>query len=77
MTNVRVDLQNHEKWAMWRGGVPHKQKPPDIALVATASRAAWNWNQKDITILAATRSSLSRITRGLRSQISPVSHLMR
>jgi len=71
----REHFQNHEKSTLRRGGVPHKQKPPDIALVVTAPRAAWNRNQKDITF-AGTRSSISRITLGLPSQISPVTHLM-
>jgi hypothetical protein len=72
----RGHLQNHEKSTVWRGGVPHKQKPADIALVITAPRAAWNWSQKDIKTLAATRLSISRIMLGLCSQISLVSHLM-
>jgi len=35
----REHLKNHEKSTTRRGGVPHKQKPADIALVVTVARA--------------------------------------
>jgi len=79
MANVRVDVGTFrimKSPTVWRGGVPHKQKPADIALVVTAPCATRNWSQKDIKTLAATHSSISRIILGLCSQISLVSHLM-